>query len=99
MSNLIRKTKKDYIYVKNVNCDSFRELFCLSNQMMGKFGDTVLPSNISSVSLPDKFSEFFLLVRLDRLEAALTLTGQSPLTLLSSLGLSLQNFSLYLMNA
>ena len=35
----------------------------------------------------------FLLVRLNRLEAILTLTGQSPLTLLCSLGLSLRNFS------
>ena len=28
--------------------------------MMGKFGDTVLPSNISPESLPDKFNEFFV---------------------------------------
>ena len=28
--------------------------------MMGKFGDTMLPSNISSESLPDKFNEFFV---------------------------------------
>ena len=28
--------------------------------MMGKFGDTMLPSNISPLSLPDKFDEFFL---------------------------------------
>ena len=27
--------------------------------MMGKFGDTMLPSNISPMSLPDKFNEFF----------------------------------------
>ena len=28
--------------------------------MMGKFGDTVLPSNISPEFLPDKFNEFFV---------------------------------------
>ena len=28
--------------------------------MMGKFGDTMLPSNISPESLPDKFNEFFV---------------------------------------
>ena len=28
--------------------------------MMGKFGDTILPSNISSESLPDKCNEFFV---------------------------------------
>ena len=27
--------------------------------MMGKFGDTILPSNMSPESLPDKFNEFF----------------------------------------
>ena len=28
--------------------------------MMGKFGDTIPPSNISPESLPDKFNEFFV---------------------------------------
>ena len=28
--------------------------------MMFKFGDTMLPSNISPESLPDKFNEFFV---------------------------------------
>ena len=28
--------------------------------MMGKFGDTMLPSNISPESLPEKFNEFFV---------------------------------------
>ena len=28
--------------------------------MMGKFGDTMLPSNIFPESLPDKFNEFFV---------------------------------------
>ena len=60
VSNLIRKAKKGYICEKIVNCDSSRELFRLSNQMMGTFGDTVLPSNIPPESLPDKFSEFFV---------------------------------------
>ena len=96
VSNLISKAKKDYICEKIVDCDSSRELFRLSNQMMGTFRGTVLPSNIPSESLPDKFSDLviFLLVRLNRLEAALTLIGHSPVTLLSSLGLPLQNFCL-----
>ena len=93
MSNLISKAKKDYICEKIIDCDSFRELFRISNQMMGTFRGTVLPSNIPPESLPDTFSEF-LFVRLNRLEAALTLAGHSPVTLLSSLGLPLQNFSL-----
>ena len=41
----------------------------------------------------------FLLVKLNRLEAALILTGHSPLAQLSSLGLPLQNFSLLRMTA
>ena len=45
---------------------------------MGTFRATVLPSNTTPESLPDKFSKFFLLVWLNRLEAALTLTGHPP---------------------
>ena len=60
VSNMISKAKKDYLCDKIVNCGSSRELFRLSCQMMGKFGDTMLPSNISPESLPDKFNEFFV---------------------------------------
>ena len=60
VSNMISKAKKDYLCDKIVNCGSSRELFRLSSQMMGKFGDTMLPSNISSESLPVKFNEFFV---------------------------------------
>ena len=57
---MIRKAKKDYLCDKIVNCGSSQELFRLSSQMMGKFGDTMLSSNISPESLPDKFNEFFV---------------------------------------
>ena len=60
VSNMISKAKKDYLCHKVVNCGSSRELFRLSSQMMGKFGDTMLPLNISPESLPDKFNEFFV---------------------------------------
>ena len=60
VSNMIGKAKKDYLSHKIVNCGSSRELFHLSSQMMGKSGDTMLPSNISPESLPDKFNEFFV---------------------------------------
>ena len=60
VSNMISKAKKDYLCDRIVNCGSSRELFRLSSQMMGKFGDTMLPSNISPESLPDKFNEFFV---------------------------------------
>ena len=60
VSNMISEAKKDYLCHKIVNCGSSRELFRLSSQMMGKFGDTMLPSNISPESLPDKFNEFFV---------------------------------------
>ena len=45
MSNMISKAKKDYLCDKIVNCGSSRELFRLSSQMMGKFGDTMLVTN------------------------------------------------------
>ena len=60
VSNFISKAKKDYICEKIADCDSSRELFRLSNQMMGTLRGTVLPSNIPPESLPDKFSEFFV---------------------------------------
>ena len=67
-SNLISKENKDYICEKNVDCDSSRELFRLSNQMMGTFGGTVLPSNIPPESLPDKFSDFFFFFLVSKIE-------------------------------
>ena len=95
VSNMINKAKKDYLCHKIVNCGSSRELFHLSSQMMGKFGDTMLPSNISPESLPDKFNEFFFFyMRLQRSDAALTLTDQYPLTHLNSLAQPLQTFNL-----
>ena len=91
VSNMINKAKKDYLCHKVVNCGSSRELFHLNSQMMGKCGDTMLPSNISPESLPDKFNEFMnsLYIRLKRSDAALTLTDQSPLIQLNSLAQSL----------
>ena len=62
--------------------------------MMGKFGDTMLPSNISTETLPDKFNEFYV-HKIEKIRAALILTDQSPLTLLNSLALSLQIFNCY----
>ena len=58
--NMISKAKKYYLCDKIVNCGSSQELFRLSSQMMEKFGDTMLPSNISPESLPDKFKELFV---------------------------------------
>ena len=89
---MISKAKKDYLCHKIVNCGSSRELFHLSNQMMGKFGNTMFPSNISPESHPDQFNELY--IRLKRSQAALTLTDQSPLTLLNSLAQTLQSFNL-----
>ena len=60
VSNMISKARKDYLCHKIVKCGSSRELFRLSSQMMGKFGDTMLPSDTSPESLPDKFKEFFV---------------------------------------
>ena len=57
---MIGKAKKDYLCHKIVNCGSSRELFRPNSQMMGKVGDTMLPSNISPESLPDKLNEFFV---------------------------------------
>ena len=57
---MISKAKKDYLCHKIVNCGSSQELFRRSSQMMGEFGDTMPPSNMSPESLPDKFNEFFV---------------------------------------
>ena len=60
VSNMVSKAKEYYLCHKIVNCGSSRELFRLSSQMMGKFGDPMLPSNISSVCRPDKSNDFFV---------------------------------------
>ena len=93
VSNMINKAKKDDLCHKIGNCSSSRELFRFSSQMMGKFGDTMLPSNISPESLPDSLMNS-LYIRSKRSEAALTLADQSPLTQLNSLAQSLQSFNL-----
>ena len=93
VSNLISKAKKDYICEKNIDCDSSRELFRLSNQLMGTFRGTVLPSNIPPESLPDKFSEFFVR-KIELIRSSLDPDRPFPVTLLSYLGLPLQNLSL-----
>ena len=54
------KAKEDYLRHKIVNCGSSLELYRLSSQIMGKLRDTMLPSNISPESLPDKFNDFFV---------------------------------------
>ena len=60
VSNMTIKAKKDYLCNKIENCSSSRKLFRLSSKMIGKSGDTMLPSNISPESLPDKLNEFFV---------------------------------------
>ena len=50
VSNMISKAKKVYLCHKIANCGSSRKLFRFSTQMMGKFRDTMLPSNISPES-------------------------------------------------
>ena len=57
---MINKAKKYYLCQTILNCGSYRELFRLSSQMLGKFGDSMLPSNISQESVLDKFNEFFV---------------------------------------
>ena len=57
---MINKAKKAYLCHKIANCGSSRELFRFSSQMMGKFGDIMLPSNISPEPPPDKFNEFYV---------------------------------------
>ena len=56
VSNMISKVKKDYHCHKIVNCGSSRELFHLNSQMMGKFGDTMLPTNINNNNNNERIS-------------------------------------------
>ena len=93
VSNMISKAKKDYLCHKIVNCDSSRELFRLSSQMMGKFGDTTLPSNISPESLPDEFNEFFV-HKTEEIRSSFDPDRPIPTTQLNSLAQPLQSFNL-----
>ena len=90
VSNMISTAKKDYLCLKIVNCGSSRELFSLSSQLVGEFGDAMLSSNVSPESLPEKFNAFFV----SRSDAALTQTDQSLLTQLNTLAQPLQSSNL-----
>ena len=93
MSNMISKAKKDDLCHKVVDCGSSWELFRLSNQMMGKSGDTTLPSNISHESLPDKFNEFFV-HKIDEIRRSFDPDRPIPTNPVDSLAQPLQIFNL-----
>ena len=84
VSNMISKAKKYDLCHKIVKCGSSRELFRLSSQMMGKFGDTMLPSNISTESPPDMFNEFYV-HKIEEIRSCFDSDRPYPLTLLNSL--------------
>ena len=56
---IVSSAKEEYLCHKIEKCGSSRDFFRLGSQMMGKFGDSMLPSNSSPESLPDKFNDFF----------------------------------------
>ena len=92
VSNMIIKAKKDYLCDKIVNCGSSQELFRLSSQMMGKFDDTMFPSNISPESLPDKFNEFFI-HKINEIRRSFDPDRPVPTSPLNSLAQPLQSFN------
>ena len=87
------EAKKDYLSHKIVNCGSSRELFHISGQMMGKLGDTMIPSNISPESLPDKFNDFFV-HKIEEIRSSFDPDRPIPTNLLNFLEQSLQRFNL-----
>ena len=78
---------------KIIDCDSSRELFRLSSQLMGTFKGTVLPSNIPPESLPDKFSESFVR-KIELIRSSLDPDRPSPCDTAEFSGTPLQNLSL-----
>ena len=54
---------------------------------MGKFEDTMLPSNISPWSLPEKFNKFFV-HKIEEIRSSFDPDRPSSLTLLNSLAQS-----------
>ena len=99
VSNMISKRKNDYLCHKIVSCSRSRELFCLNSQMMSKFGCTMLPSNISPESLPDRFNEFFvrkieeIRSSLDHHRSILTNTADIPGTVFAEFQLVTEDFA------
>ena len=59
VNRMVRDAKNAFFSSKIETSNSVRELFRVSNHLMGVKSNPVLPSSISIASLPDKFLEFF----------------------------------------
>ena len=60
---------------------------------MGQFRDTMLHSNFTQASVADQFNELFV-HKIEEIRSSIDPDSQSPLTLLTSPGQSLQRFNL-----
>lgn len=57
---LLHQTKQDYFSQKIEDCGSdHKQLFKLSNTLMGKQQEIVLPSSTSNTELSNMFAQFF----------------------------------------
>ena len=64
VNRLIRDAKASHLRKKIECADSSRELFKITNELLGGNGRPILPGSISSADLPEAFNLFFM----DRIE-------------------------------
>ena len=79
VTSLVRKARTNYYCQKISESQCSRQLFSITNSLMGKTQSSPLPTSIPRTSLPDAFCDFFLLkvskirAELDNLSNASTL--------------------------
>jgi hypothetical protein len=56
---LFKEAKRDYVSSQLADCTSSRQLFSLTNRLLGKEKDNSLPNNIPASDIPDAFSHYF----------------------------------------
>ena len=60
VTSIIVKAKSSYYSSQISNCSNSKQIFDISNRILGKAQSSPLPSNLPASQLPDKFCEFFI---------------------------------------
>ena len=92
VKKLFLQAKKNYVCNKIESSSSCKDLFHITDQLSGKKKDSILPSSIPTVDLPNTFGDFFS-TKIQRLRDELDATsGQPDFSVLC--GPTLETFSL-----
>ena len=60
VTSLVRKAKSSYLCSKISECQSSKQIFSITNNLLGKVKTTPLPTNIPMIQLLDAFFDYFI---------------------------------------